>query len=72
MTLQEFKNRPGVWFVYLAEVGTINVLYVTDDSVQAIVKAANEPTARLGFWPFGLGVFEAVAWWETDGKALIV
>lgn len=70
MTLQEFKNRTGVWFIYNPTADGIEVVSIQDDAVQAIVDLANQGTARLGFWPVGMGLYPAVNWWETEGKAV--
>lgn len=70
MALNEFKNRPGVWFVYNPTESSIEVVSIQEDPIHAIVDLANQGTARLGFWPTGDSLYNAVNWWETDGKAV--
>lgn len=65
--MPEVKNRKGIWVIYNFDT-QLHALFITDDSNAAITELANMGDAKLGFWPFGLSLTDAVGWWESAGR----
>ena len=61
--MTEVYGRKGVWFIYDFDVGPY-VISVEEYVLMAVKKVAKQSYGRVGFWPFGMSLSDAVAWWE--------
>lgn len=63
MITPTYDDRPGVWLLYDYDSGPYaQAIYASPD--QAARAQARQGYGRVGFWPLGLDLREAVDWWE--------
>lgn len=62
----EVYGRRGVWMWYDLQEGYVAQLISDDVKVVARAQATNK-YGSVGFWPFGMGIADAVKWWEELG-----
>ena len=65
--MSTYKDRQGVWGVYDYDVGAY-VLTVTADITEAAKKASQQGFGHVLFWPYDMGLTDAISWWNEEQK----
>lgn len=63
--MPSFEDRAGIWMIYDYD-ATAYALAVYNDPVSAARAASQLGYGHVGFWPFGVPLLEAIAWWKEE------